>query len=114
MNKNYERLELLLNNVCAYLAEIMHKDDMTAEHSKMAFGMTEEEHKKYILGENVKTKIKDWFCVSHHNGTLSIFIIDNNDYEKCVAEISDCGEMHYTELLDLARETLEDLNYEVK
>lgn len=46
-----ERLDILLNNVCAYLVEIMHTDDMTAEHSKIAFGMTAEEHKKYILGE---------------------------------------------------------------
>ena len=48
--KKLERAEILLYNVCAYLAEILHTDDMTAEHSKMAFGMTKEEHKKYILG----------------------------------------------------------------
>lgn len=46
-----ERLDTLLNNVCAYLAELLHQDDLTAEHSYVCFGMTEEEHKKYIMGE---------------------------------------------------------------
>ena len=48
-----ERLDILLNNVCAYLVELVGNDEefMTAEHSDMCFGMTEEEHKKYIMGE---------------------------------------------------------------
>lgn len=49
--KENERLKTLLNNVCAYLVEFLHPDDLTAEHSKMAFDMTAEEHKKYIMGE---------------------------------------------------------------
>lgn len=48
-----ERLDILLNNVCAYLCELCERDDdfFTAEHSHSCFDMTEEEHKKYILGE---------------------------------------------------------------
>ena len=48
-----ERLDVLLNNVCAYLVELVGNDEefMTAEHSDICFGMTKEEHKKYIKGE---------------------------------------------------------------
>ena len=48
-----ERLDVLLNNVCAYLCELVSNDTdfFTEEHSKLFFDMTEDEHKKYILGE---------------------------------------------------------------
>ena len=48
-----ERLDILLNNVCAYLCELCSHDEdfFTKEHSKQFFGMTAKEHKKYILGE---------------------------------------------------------------
>lgn len=51
--KKNERLDILLNNVCSYICELCShdKDFFTKEHSKMFFGMTEKEHKKYIFGE---------------------------------------------------------------
>lgn len=49
--KRGNRAEQLLTNVCEYLAELLDEDDMTEEHSHEFFGMTKEEHKKYILGE---------------------------------------------------------------
>lgn len=53
LQKENKRLEKLLNNVCAYLTELCEHDNdfFTKEHSKLFFGMTEKEHKKYILGE---------------------------------------------------------------
>lgn len=49
--KRVNRAEFLLQNVCEYLAELLDEDDITEEHSHEFFGMTKEEHKKYILGE---------------------------------------------------------------
>lgn len=52
LQKENERLELLLNQVCAYVVELLDPDDLnSAEHSAICFGMNRKEHKKYILGE---------------------------------------------------------------
>ena len=52
LQKENERLEFLLSQVCAYVVELLHPDDLkSAEHSAICFGMNRKEHKKYILGE---------------------------------------------------------------
>lgn len=50
LKQKLERLEILLYNIGTYVAEL-DNECKEAEHSKMCFGMTEEEHNKYILGE---------------------------------------------------------------
>lgn len=44
------RAEELLYNICGYLIEL---DDefLDFEHNNICFGVSEEEHKKYFLGE---------------------------------------------------------------
>lgn len=60
LRKENKRLEKLLNNVCEYLTELCKhdKDFFTKKHSKLFFGMTEKEHKKYIqcFAENYLTE----------------------------------------------------------
>lgn len=51
LKKDFKRVETLLFDVCYYLTELLDKDDLTARHSAIRFGMTPKEHKKYILGE---------------------------------------------------------------
>lgn len=46
-----ERLKTLLYNVCGFIIEEMLTEDITEDWSNYQFGMTAEEHKKYILGE---------------------------------------------------------------
>ena len=53
MNKLEEqnkRLENILYEIGFYLSEL-HNDFLNFEHNKICFGITEEEHKKYFLGE---------------------------------------------------------------
>lgn len=55
--QNYERLEQLLFNVGEYLYEF-DNEFRDAKHSQMCFGMTKEEHSKFILGKSSTSLIQ--------------------------------------------------------
>lgn len=75
--QNYERLEQLLFNVGEYLYEF-DNEFRDAKHSQMCFGMTKEEHSKFILGmKKISTSL------AQNTNVVYALTIDNKDNGWC-------------------------------
>lgn len=103
-----DRLEYLLRNIGEYLYEL---DDefRSAEHSKACFGMTEEEHMKYMLGKKTANFYRDFYYIYNEDKSeLEVYIVGLNDCDYILATISDVDEKDCDRL---TKEVLDELGY---
>jgi hypothetical protein len=56
LEEQMDRKDEIIFALVAYLNEILSNEDKTFEHHEIVFGVTEEEYKKYFLGESYDNK----------------------------------------------------------